>query len=140
MKINFMQQNSCFKSNQFQTKTKIAFKGIEEVIKEEGDQWTPNKNGIAKLEKTVSYHPFLDEKFSEYQQKLNEKSSYCDMGIYKRIITTKTTLGETMPVTKKEAKRIPYDILQSMASRLKKSVGNLVCEDALHNIGKRIKT
>lgn len=54
MKINFMQQNSCFKSNQYQNKTKIAFKGIEELIKEEGDQWTPNRNGVAKLERTVS--------------------------------------------------------------------------------------
>ena len=148
MKINFMQQNSCFKSNQYQNKTKIAFKGIEEVIKEEGDQWTPNINGVAKLERTVSYHPFLDEKVSEYEQRINKThNSYCNMGIYKRLIATKTLLGEALPVTKEESKRIPYDILQSMASRLKKSVGilvgkqevNPVSADALHNIGKRIK-
>ena len=69
------------------------------------------------------------------------------MGIYKRLIATKTLLGEALPVTKEESKRTPYDILQSMASRLKKSVGilvgkqevNPVSADVLHNIGKRIK-
>ena len=69
------------------------------------------------------------------------------MGLYTQVITTKTILGQSLPVTKKEAKKIPYDVLLSMASRLEKSVGNNIrkqnlqpiSNDIIQNTGKRFK-
>lgn len=118
-------------NNQFLVKTNpvakknVSFKGIEEVIKVDGEQWSP-KNNVAEVYRTVSYHPFLDEKISEYADVIDKtRKLYDHTGVFKQIITTKTILGESLPVTKEEAKRIPYDVLLSMASRMKKSVKNI---------------
>lgn len=133
--------------NKFSNKNKVSFKGIEEVIKEEGDLWNP-KNGVANIKRKVSYHPFLDEDFSEYAQIIGKTREHKgNMGLYTQVITTKTILGQSLPVTKKEAKKIPYDVLLSMASRLEKSVGNNIrkqnlqpiSNDIIQNKGKRFK-
>lgn len=117
--------NQFFAKSAHVTNKNVSFKGIEEVVKEEGDQWKP-KNDKSEVHRTVSYHPFFDEKPSEYPDSIDKTTKLnLHTGIYKQIITTTTTLGETMPVTKAEAKRIPYDVLLSMASRLKKSVKDI---------------
>ena len=110
-----LKQNAS-KMQQIQKKT-LTFKGIEEIISENGEKW--KTSGVAEIKRVVSYHPFLDEDVVNIPQNKVVKYSF---GKFAQKIVTKTIIGERLPFTKEESKGITYDVMLKIASRLKKQL------------------